>query len=35
MGTGIDALAIGNCILLKARQDPARKQEYAERFRLD
>jgi carbamoyltransferase len=35
MGTGIDALAIGNCILLKERQDPAKKLEYAERFQLD
>jgi carbamoyltransferase len=35
MGTEIDALAIGNCLLRKERQDPARKLEYAERFQLD
>ena len=35
MGTGIEALAIGNCLLDKAAQDPALAQDYKDRFDLD
>jgi carbamoyltransferase len=35
MGTDIDLLAIGNCLLRKADQDPALKQNYADKFELD
>jgi carbamoyltransferase len=35
MGTAIDSLAIGNCFLDKARQDPAAKRQYAATFELD
>jgi carbamoyltransferase len=35
MGTEIDALAIGNCLLLKERQDPALKVDYKDRVDLD
>ena len=32
MGTGLDCLAIGNCFLRKADQDPSLKREYADSF---
>jgi carbamoyltransferase len=35
MGTDIEALAIGNCFLDKARQNPALKQNYENAFELD
>ncbi len=35
MGTGIEALAIGNCLLDKNEQDPALAQDYKDRFDLD
>jgi len=35
MGTDIDVLAIGNCFLRKADQDPALKQNYERKFELD
>ena len=35
MGTEIDALAIGNCLLTKERQDPALRQDYKDRFAPD
>ena len=35
MGTGIEALAIGNCFLRKEDQDPALKQNYETAFELD
>ncbi len=35
MGTGIEALAIGNCFLAKERQNPALKQNYESAFELD
>ena len=35
MGTDIDLLAIGNCLLRKADQDPALKQNYEHEFELD
>lgn len=35
MGTGIETLAAGNCILLKEDQDPALKQNYTEKYELD
>ena len=35
MGTEIDALAIGNCLLRKEAQDPARRRDYSEQFQLD
>ncbi|MEQ1888597.1 MAG: carbamoyltransferase [Alphaproteobacteria bacterium] len=35
MGTGLDLLAIGNCVLRKADQDPALKLEYKDAFELD
>jgi carbamoyltransferase len=35
MGTDIDVLAIGNCFLRKADQDPALKQNYEHTFELD
>jgi carbamoyltransferase len=35
MGTGIEALAIGNCFLRKDDQDPALKQNYETAFELD
>lgn len=35
MGTDIDALAVGNCYLEKADQDPALKLDYKEKFELD
>ena len=35
MGTGIEALAIGNCFLRKEDQDPDLIQSYQDRFQLD
>jgi carbamoyltransferase len=35
MGTEIEALAVGNCYLLKEEQDPSLKLNYANRFELD
>ena len=35
MGTDLDCLAIGNCFLRKAKQDPSLKREYAESFEPD
>ena len=35
MGTEIEVLVVGNCVLDKARQDPALKQDYKEAFDLD
>jgi carbamoyltransferase len=35
MGTDIDVLAIGNCLLRKSDQDPALKQNYEDKFELD
>jgi len=32
MGTEIETLAIGNCYLDKARQDPAKKLDYRNAF---
>jgi carbamoyltransferase len=35
MGTGLDALAIGNCWVAKDEQDPALAQDYSSAFELD
>ena len=35
MGTDLDCLAIGNCFLRKAEQDPSLKREYADSFEPD
>ena len=35
MGTGIDALAVGNCLLRKEAQDPGLKRDYKSAFELD
>ncbi len=35
MGTELDVLAVGNCILRKADQDPALKRDYKDAFELD
>ena len=35
MGTELDALAVGNCLLRKERQDPALRLNYETRFELD
>jgi carbamoyltransferase len=35
MGTEIEVLVAGNCVLDKTRQDPALKQDYKEAFDLD
>ena len=35
MGTELDVLAVGNCMLLKADQDPALKLDYKNAFELD
>ena len=35
MGTGMDALVIGNCVLMKADQDPSLKLDYKNAFDLD
>jgi len=35
MGTGIETLAIGNCLLDKQAQDPSLTRDYKEAFELD
>ncbi len=35
MGTELDILAVGNCLLTKDRQDPALKKDYKDAFELD
>ncbi len=35
MGTELDALAVGNCLLRKSDQDPSLKQDYTAQFELD
>jgi carbamoyltransferase len=35
MGTEIESLAVGNCFLVKERQNPALKQNYENAFELD
>lgn len=35
MGTEIETLAVGNCVLVKEDQDPRLKQSYADKFELD
>ena len=35
MGTDLDYLVIGNCILDKARQNPELKKDYVKKFDLD
>jgi carbamoyltransferase len=35
MGTEIELLAVGNCLLRKEDQNPALKQQYESRFELD
>ena len=35
MGNELDLLAVGNCLLQKADQDPALKQDYSNAFDLD
>jgi carbamoyltransferase len=35
MGTGIEALAVGNCFLRKEAQNPALKKSYEAAFELD
>jgi len=35
MGTEIEALVIGNCFLLKHKQDPSLRQNYEQKFELD
>ena len=35
MGTGIERLAIGNCYLVKDRQNPALREDYTSKFELD
>jgi carbamoyltransferase len=35
MGTEIEALAVGNCLLVKEKQNPALKQNYENAFELD
>jgi carbamoyltransferase len=35
MGTEIEVLAVGNCFMLKAAQDPALRQNYETKFELD
>jgi carbamoyltransferase len=35
MGTHMEALAVGNCFLRKAGQDPALAQQYESKFELD
>ena len=32
MGTEIEVLAVGNCVLLKEEQDPKHKRDYANAF---
>jgi len=35
MGTDMDVLAIGNCLLTKEDQDPSLKRDYKDAFELD
>jgi hypothetical protein len=35
MGTGLDLLAIGGCLLRKADQDPALRHDHAAQYELD
>jgi carbamoyltransferase len=35
MGNELEVLVVGNCVLQKAEQDPALKQDYSEAFELD
>jgi len=35
MGTEIETLAVGNCLLRKERQDSSLGQDYRERFEFD
>jgi carbamoyltransferase len=35
MGTGIEALAVGNCWLVKEEQDPSFQRDYSSGFELD
>ena len=35
MGTGLDYLAVGNCVMAKDQQDPALAQDYKNQFELD
>ena len=35
MGAGLDALAVGNYLLIKEEQDEALKDNYEERYELD
>jgi carbamoyltransferase len=35
MGTEIEVLAVGNCLLQKEQQDPALKTRYEGKFELD
>jgi carbamoyltransferase len=35
MGTEIETLAVGNCLLAKDRQNPTLKQSYERAFELD
>ena len=35
MGTGLDMLAIGNCLLIKDDQDPDPAKDYKDSFELD
>ena len=35
MGTDIEMLAVGNCVLRKDEQDPSLKQDYRDSFELD
>ena len=35
MGTDIERLVVGNCLLAKEAQDPSLKQDYKEAFELD
>ncbi len=35
MGTELDALAVGNCLLYKTEQDPRLKADYKHKFELD
>jgi carbamoyltransferase len=35
MGTDIEMLAVGNCVLRKDEQDPSLKKDYRDSFELD
>jgi carbamoyltransferase len=35
MGTELDLLAVGNCLLRKEAQDPSLKGDYKDKFELD